>query len=492
MSTPETFLLLTIPNTTVSVSGASQTGILSLECVTIQVPYTSNPTDRDVYLVLRLGAIELQLDPAWIVQRTEGQGHRTFSFQPTESDPIELVVSVAIPSGPAASPHILEDVGTLETILAQYMADLRSAPLPTDRKAPITPNDANAAIGSGAYDELRGHLIVVNQDNGEVVAQFDKSTFHLDEDPKLHEPGHENDVVIIEVPDRRPGHEQDATALQMFARAVPPDQQDWITKSATIARQPSPYHSQSPSPAPPPGALAFLTSEQTRKGLEGVHAVSSQAVKVSSRTVSAIDGMTRRVMGSKQKRERQFQVGNPATQSATLSPTPSPSAALPPPLPARTPSPSYSQLSPSPGYLSPPPGYVGVPPPPAEIKPPLPPRRSPSPVPPLPPRAHYCAPAAAAIAAPQPRAPLSTKERMLLSADLIFSTLDHNTRRLLDTGTASISSVIAHKYGPEAAQTSQLLVGTARNAGLIYVDMRGIGRRALLKSAGVQFIKGRM
>lgn len=37
-----------------------------------------------------------------------------------------------------------------------------------------------------------------------------------------------------------------------------------------------------------------------------------------------------------------------------------------------------------------------------------------------------------------------------------------------------------------------LLAGTARNVGLVYVDMTGIGRRALLKLAGVPFVRGRL
>ncbi|KAG6845211.1 hypothetical protein H0H87_012538 [Tephrocybe sp. NHM501043] len=489
--TPEAFLLLNIPNATVSVAGTTQTGTLSLECVTIQVPDTSNPTSRDVYLVLRLGTIELPIDPARIIQKVDGNGYRAYSFQPTESDPTELSVSVPL-IGSTANPYLLEDIGTFEAILAQYAADLRSALLPSDAKAPITHAKESIGLGfPGSYGDLRGHLVVINQDNGEVVGQFDKSTFNLDEDPRLHEYGHENDAVIIEVPDNRPGHEQDATALQMFARAVPADQQDWITKSATIVRQAHlPSCCCNAPPTPLPRALVFLTSEKTRKGLAGVHAVSSQAVKVSSKTITAVDGMIRRAMGSKPKRERQFQVGKP-TAPIPLSPAPSYHGALSPQYPARTPSPSYAHLSPSPGSLSPTPGYSGVSSP-ANKKPPLPPRRSPSPIPPLPPRTHPGSSQGVPIAAPQPHVPLSKKERVLLSADLIFSTLDHDTRRLLDAGTASISSIVGHKYGPEAAETSQLLTGTARNVGLVYVDMRGIGRRALLKSAGKQFIRGRL
>jgi len=48
------------------------------------------------------------------------------------------------------------------------------------------------------------------------------------------------------------------------------------------------------------------------------------------------------------------------------------------------------------------------------------------------------------------------------------------------------------RYGPEAAQSSLLMAGTARNVGLVYIDMSGIGRRALLKRAGKNFVKARV
>ncbi|KAG6868221.1 hypothetical protein C0993_006084 [Termitomyces sp. T159_Od127] len=514
MSIPEAFVLLTLPNTTLSFSGVIQTGVLNLDCVTVQVPNSSNPVNRDVYLVLHLSSIEIPLDPERAIHTTDDQGHRVYTiFDPTMSGSPEIVISVALPSPPETNLVLLEDLATFETILAQYAAAFHGTPYATDVKVSATLH-ANELIGSGfpgAYGDLRGHLVVVNEENGEVMAQFDKSTFDLKEDPQIHEHGHENDAVIIEVPDNRPGDEQDATALQMFVRAVPPDQQDWITKSATVVShaistttnllltaittasdyyishsKPSPHHSTSSSPAGtpalPPRALVFLTSERTRKGLAGVHAISSQAVKVSSKTVSIIDTMIRRATGSKPKQERLF--SNLATTDK-LAPAPSYPGISSPPLPPRMPSPSYA-------HLSPPPGFAGQPAPSTDGRPPLPPRRSPSSANPLPPRASSGSSDNPTIVAPRPHAPLSKKERILLSADLILSTIDHDTRRLLDTGTTSISSIMGHKYGPEAAETSQLLAGTARNAGLVYVDLRGIGRRAILKRAGKQFIKGRI
>jgi len=80
----------------------------------------------------------------------------------------------------------------------------------------------------------------------------------------------------------------------------------------------------------------------------------------------------------------------------------------------------------------------------------------------------------------------------LISADLILSTIDDSARRVLDTGAENIGKVVGHKYGEEAAQSSLLMAGTARNVGLVYVDMRGIGRRALLKRTARTFVKSRV
>jgi len=201
---------------------------------------------------------------------------------------------------------------------------------------------------------------------------------------------------------------------------------------------PSPHHPGTPasgtsstsrggSPVPPPlppRALVFLTSEKTRKGLSTVHAMSGQAVKVSTKTIGVIDSMIRRAMGAKPKRTKYFPYGVPASGPSGKSP------ATGPPLPPRTPSPalsSHSTLAPPPyspkgeksGSLTPESAFL--------------PRRSPSPAPPLPPRSREN----------QPR--LTTKDHILISADLILSTIDHSTRRMLDTGTEEIGKVVGHK-----------------------------------------------
>lgn len=203
---------------------------------------------------------------------------------------------------------------------------------------------------------------------------------------------------------------------------------------------PSPHHPgnpKSPLSSPPPNrALVFLTSEQTRKGLATVHAFSGQAVKVSNKTLSLIDRMIEQALGMKKAK-------SPATSD---------------------PPPPYSRST---QYLT------------TDGKPCLPPRRSPSPT----------------AALPSPTLPpgrLTTKARIVLSADLILSTLDNSAKQLLNVGSSSISAIVAHKYGQEVAQSSQSMTGTAKNLGLVYIDMSGMGRKALVRRVGKTYIKTKM
>jgi len=91
----------------------------------------------------------------------------------------------------------------------------------------------------------------------------------------------------------------------------------------------------------------------------------------------------------------------------------------------------------------------------------------------------------------QPPAQISTANSILTSADLILSTLDNSSRRVFRTGTEQFGKVVSHKYGPEAAHSSLMLTGTARNIGLFFVDVSGFGRRVLVKS-GTAFVRGRV
>lgn len=240
---------------------------------------------------------------------------------------------------------------------------------------------------------------------------------------------------------------------------------------------PSPHHpseaaaaaARSPTGAPPqpPRALTFLTAESTRKNLGSVHAVSGAAVTVSQKTVSIIDGMIRRAMGGKPKQNRLLNAANAAAAASNAG--------------SKVPSRS---VSPAPG-----PSKAGSSaPPPYEIS-----EKSTSAPPPLPPRSVSDAPTEGTSGTPPPLPPrLRKRERVLLSLDLILSTFDHEARRFLEEGSQTVGTVVGHKYGPQAAESSMHIAGAAKNVGLVYVDLHGVGRRALLKRAGTEWVKARI
>ncbi|KAF7353750.1 Senescence domain-containing protein [Mycena venus] len=441
----EAFLLLTLSNCSLVANGTTHSGSLALECVTIQVP----GSDSHLYLVLRMNEMEFPVDPT-----------------------TRVILKVL-------------DSGSRKGIVAQY-ADLQDVAAHDIPETVATPNIYDKADS----EELRGHLVLVNQDNGEVVGEFDKK-FSVQEDPILSKKGHENDPVIIEIPESTDSEHYDANALEIFARAIPPEQQDWITKSATIishaisgsttlllsaisaASSSSAVSSTSTPPPLPPRAVAFLSSARTRKGLAAVHSVSGEAVKVSAKTVAIIDGMIKRAVGSGKGKGKGRSLAPPAKPPFT----PSHAQSFPRGFFVPRSAPTIYELCERKACTSPAPATVSI----CLLQF----------------DSHRLCPLLQAQAKHLPshlaaRVALALKARILLSADLIWSTIDNSTKRILDSGTHNLGAVVGHKYGAEAAESSLLMAGTAQNLALVYIDLRGIGRRALLRRAGKEFIKGRI
>ncbi|EEB89340.1 hypothetical protein MPER_12571, partial [Moniliophthora perniciosa FA553] len=454
--------------------------------------------NRDVFLVLRVNSLEVPLDPTRTIVLNDSSSGRTYVFYGTETDPTQVTLVIAYSVyNDAALP---EDLETFDSILAQY-ANFQVAggasepPSPANEKAgglSIVP-----ASGPLKNEDMRGHLVLMNEDTGEIVGEVDKR-ITVREDPHLSEKGHENDPVVIEIPDdASPDGE---TAIEAFARNVPPDEQNWMTTSASLVShvisgttnllvrvisgassyyishsQPSPHHSStnlarsgdasgaSTPPPLPPRALVFLTSEKTRKNLAKVQTVSTQAAKVSGKTIAVIDDMISRAINGKDKQSK-----GKGTTSTLAAPVPQSGTSSGRTSPAPPPYASQVNLTAS-----------------GDSKPPLPPRASGSTVPLN--RSNSPNPAPPAL----PPRKLGFKGRIILSADLILSTIDESTKKLINVGADSATAIGQHKYGSEAAKTSTMMGNTARNIGLVYIDVRGVGRKALIKRAGKQYIKSK-
>lgn len=82
--------------------------------------------------------------------------------------------------------------------------------------------------------------------------------------------------------------------------------------------------------------------------------------------------------------------------------------------------------------------------------------------------------------------------RLLMSTNLILTTIENCGQQLIVHTTDNLATGLGHKYGQEMDSAVRQMGDSVRNVGVVYVDMRGCGRRALIKRAGKRVIKGRM
>ena len=226
-----------------------------------------------------------------------------------------------------------------------------------------------------------------------------------------------------------------------------------------------------------PAADPIVFSENTRKNIKRVHHISGQAVKVTAKTTGlihqAVERLADAVSGGKPPppssggphhglgkvlKPGASGTGTP-TGYATYSPTPSvmgkdgasgskewTGTASPQPM-----SSASSIMS------GPPPSYTaGL-----------------NPQPPPPPRRRFL-------------------NRLLTSTDLLLTTVETSAGHLITHTTTSLSAAAQHKYGNDMGSAVGMVGDSVKNVAVVYVDARGVGRRALLKVAGKRVIKAHM
>ncbi|USP79061.1 hypothetical protein yc1106_06335 [Curvularia clavata] len=85
----------------------------------------------------------------------------------------------------------------------------------------------------------------------------------------------------------------------------------------------------------------------------------------------------------------------------------------------------------------------------------------------------------------------------LLNKSLIaFSTvadgISHSGKQILTSGGAAASAAVGHKYGAEAGQITNNLAGGVKNVGLVYIDVTGVSRKAIIKSVAKGMVVGKV
>ncbi|KAI8944411.1 senescence-associated protein-domain-containing protein [Xylaria longipes] len=93
--------------------------------------------------------------------------------------------------------------------------------------------------------------------------------------------------------------------------------------------------------------------------------------------------------------------------------------------------------------------------------------------------------------------PLETFKPGLLNKSLMaFSTvadgIDQATRSLLNSASTSATTMVTHRWGDEAGELSKHLGGSVKNVGLVYIDVTGVSRKAIIKAVGKGMLVGKV
>ncbi|GAB0137564.1 hypothetical protein EsDP_00005824 [Epichloe bromicola] len=80
--------------------------------------------------------------------------------------------------------------------------------------------------------------------------------------------------------------------------------------------------------------------------------------------------------------------------------------------------------------------------------------------------------------------------KSLMAFNTVVDGMEQAGRCLLTSTSSSVSQVVEHKWGPEAGEVSRNLGGGVKNVGLVYIDVTGVSRRAVLKSVAKGMVVG--
>ncbi|KAF8473217.1 senescence-associated protein-domain-containing protein [Kalaharituber pfeilii] len=90
----------------------------------------------------------------------------------------------------------------------------------------------------------------------------------------------------------------------------------------------------------------------------------------------------------------------------------------------------------------------------------------------------------------------SSKPGLLNKGLIAFGTvadgIDYASKLILTSSSQAATSMVGHRYGPEAEEVARGLTGSVKNVGLVYVDAAGISRRAIVKSVAKGMVVGRV
>lgn len=82
--------------------------------------------------------------------------------------------------------------------------------------------------------------------------------------------------------------------------------------------------------------------------------------------------------------------------------------------------------------------------------------------------------------------------KSLMAFHTVADGIDQASKNLLTGTQHSVTTVVSHRWGAEAGEISHSLGGGFKNVGLVYIDVTGVSRRAVLKSVAKGMIVGKV
>lgn len=90
----------------------------------------------------------------------------------------------------------------------------------------------------------------------------------------------------------------------------------------------------------------------------------------------------------------------------------------------------------------------------------------------------------------------SFKPGLLNKSMMAFSTvadgIDQAARNLMTSATSNTTTMVTHRWGDEAGELSRHLGGSVKNVGLVYIDVTGVSRKAIIKAVGKGMVVGKV
>lgn len=82
--------------------------------------------------------------------------------------------------------------------------------------------------------------------------------------------------------------------------------------------------------------------------------------------------------------------------------------------------------------------------------------------------------------------------KSMIAFTTVMDGVAESGKSLMNQGSAAATTVVQHKYGPEAGQLAAHLAGGVTNVALVYVDVTGVTRKAIIKSVAKGMVIGKV